>query len=59
MGLAFDAIYPEVYPVALELFKKGNKENYYIAAHIFKQFGKKYNFILTLPSNVMCNLRRN
>ena len=42
MGLAFEAIYPEVYPVAYELFTKG-MERYRVAGYIYTQFGKKYN----------------
>jgi len=41
--LAFEAIYPEVYPIAIELFEKGDMDKYYIAARIFKQFSKKWN----------------
>jgi hypothetical protein len=40
--MAFEAIYPEVYPVAIKLFKDGDIDKYYIAAHIFKQFSKKW-----------------
>jgi len=39
MGLAFDAIEPKVYPVALELFKSGMKR-YQVAGKIYKQFGE-------------------
>jgi len=42
MGLAFDAIYPIVYPVAYDLFTKG-MERYRVAGCIYTQFGKKYN----------------
>jgi len=41
MGLAFEAIYPEVYPVAYELFKSG-MERHFIAGKIFKQFSKNW-----------------
>jgi hypothetical protein len=40
--LAFEAIYPEVYPVAIKLFESGDMDKYYIAARIFKQFSKKW-----------------
>jgi hypothetical protein len=39
MGLALDAIEPEVYPVALELFKSGMKRHE-VAGKIYKQFGE-------------------
>ena len=42
MGLAFEAIYPQVYPVALKLFSEG-MERHWVASKIFKQFGEKYN----------------
>jgi len=42
MGLAFQAIYPVVYPVAYELFKSG-MERHFVAGRIFKQFGARYN----------------
>jgi hypothetical protein len=41
MGLAFDSIYPEVYPVAYKHFESGMKR-YRVAAAIFKQFGNRY-----------------
>jgi hypothetical protein len=41
MGLAFDAIEPEIFPVALELFKSG-MERYRVAGKIYKQFGKRW-----------------
>lgn len=41
MGLAFEAIKPVVYPVALELFKKG-MERYNVAGEVFYKFGKRY-----------------
>jgi len=41
MGLAFEAIYPKVYPVAYELFEKG-LERHFVAGKIFKQFGKEW-----------------
>jgi len=41
MGLAFEAINPEVFPVALELFKSG-MERYRVAGKIYKQFGKEW-----------------
>jgi hypothetical protein len=40
--LAFEAIYPEVYPVAMKLFENGDMDKYYIAARILKQFSKKW-----------------
>ena len=46
MGLAYEAIHPEVYPIALELLKKG-EEKYHVAAKIYKQFAEKYN----IPEN--------
>jgi hypothetical protein len=42
MGLALQAIYPEVYPVAYEFFKKG-MERHEIAGKIFLEFGESYN----------------
>jgi hypothetical protein len=42
MSLAFDAIEPVVYPVALNLFKNG-MERCHIAGEIFEKFGKQYN----------------
>ena len=41
MGLAFQAIYPVVYPVALELFKNG-MERHWVAGEIFEKFGLEY-----------------
>ena len=41
MGLAFEAIYPVVYSVALELFKNG-MERHWVAEEIFDRFGLKY-----------------
>jgi hypothetical protein len=41
MGLAFDAIEPEIVPVALELFKSG-MERYQVAGKIYKQFGERW-----------------
>jgi len=41
MGLAFDAILPEVYPVAYKLFEEGF-ERHWVVSKIFKQFGEKY-----------------
>ena len=41
MSLAFQSIYPEVYPVAYKLFEKGD-ERYWVAAKIFKEFGHRY-----------------
>ncbi|GHV48420.1 hypothetical protein FACS1894181_04080 [Bacteroidia bacterium] len=41
MGLAFDAIEPDVYSAAMELLKKG-MDRYLVAGHIFKQFGRIY-----------------
>jgi hypothetical protein len=46
MGLAFDAIEPVVYPVAMQLLQSGMK-GYHVAARIFKQFGKQYD----VPNN--------
>jgi hypothetical protein len=46
MGLAYEAIHPEVYPMALELLRKG-EEKYFVAAKIYKQFAEKYN----IPEN--------
>lgn len=42
MSLAFEAIYPKVYPVAYELFENG-VERHWVAGKIFKEFGKRYN----------------
>lgn len=42
MGLAFEAIYPDIYPVAYKLFETG-MERYHIAGEVFKQYGKKWN----------------
>jgi hypothetical protein len=42
MGLAFEAINPDIFPVALELFKSG-MDRFEIAGEIFKRFGKKWN----------------
>jgi len=41
MGLAYEAIHPEVFPKALELLNKG-VEKYFVAAKIYKQFAEKY-----------------
>lgn len=41
MGLTFDAIHPEVYPVAYKLFESGMKRHW-VAGEIFKQFGPQY-----------------
>jgi len=46
MGLAFDAINPDIFPVALELFKSG-MERYEITGEIFKRFGEKWD----IPNN--------
>ena len=46
MSLAFEAIYPEIYPVAYECFKKG-LERHHVAGEIFNQFGKEWN----IPDN--------
>lgn len=48
MSLAYEAIHPEVYPIALELLKKGDAK-YHVAAKIYKQFAEKYN----IPENEM------
>lgn len=44
MGLAFQAIYPEVYPIAYELFKSG-MERHFVAGKIITQFGSRYNIL--------------
>jgi len=41
MGLAFEAIYPKVYPVAYELFEKGI-ERHFVAGEIFRKFSKEW-----------------
>ena len=41
MGLAFEAINPDIFPVALKLFKSG-MDRFHVAGKIFKQFGKKW-----------------
>jgi len=41
MGLAFEAINPDIFPVALELFRSG-MDRFHIAGRIYKQFGKKW-----------------
>ena len=46
MSLAFEAIYPEIYPVAYEYFEKG-MERHHVAGEIFNQFGKEWN----IPEN--------
>ena len=46
MGLAFDAIFPNVYPVAMKLFKEG-MEKHFIAGEVFYEFAKKYD----IPKN--------
>ena len=46
MGLAFEAINPDIFPVALELFKSG-MERYEITGEIFKRFGEKWD----IPNN--------
>ena len=46
MGLAFEAIYPDIYPVAYKLFETG-MERHNIAGEVFKQFGIKWN----IPEN--------
>jgi len=46
MSLAFEAIYPEIYPIAYEYFEKG-LERHHVAGEIFNQFGKKWN----IPDN--------
>lgn len=42
MGLAFEAIYPKVYPVAYKLFEEG-KERHWVAGKTFSQFGTQFN----------------
>lgn len=42
MGLAFEAINPDIFPVALELFRNG-MERFHVAGKIYKQFSKKWN----------------
>jgi hypothetical protein len=46
MSLAFEAIYPKIYPVAYEYFEQG-MERYHVAGKIFHQFGKEWN----IPKN--------
>ena len=46
MGLAFQAIYPEIYPIAFEYFEKGI-ERHWVTGKIIKEFGEKYN----IPEN--------
>ena len=46
MGLAFEAIYPDIYPVAYKLFEDG-MERYHVAGEVFEQFGEKWN----IPKN--------
>ena len=46
MGLALDSIQPIVYPIALELLKKG-EEKWFVAAKIYKQFAEEY----SIPEN--------
>jgi len=46
MGLAFEAIYPEVYPVAYKLFEEG-MERHWVAGKIFLQFETQFN----IPKN--------
>jgi len=46
MGLAFEAIYPKVYPVAYKLLEEG-KERHWVAGEVFLQFGKIFN----IPEN--------
>ena|GEM_PF-2656849 len=46
MGLAYEAIYPEVFPRALELLNTG-MDKFYVAAKIYKQFAEKYD----IPEN--------
>ena len=46
MGLAFEAINPDIFPVALELFRSGMDRSE-IAGEIFKKFGKKWD----IPNN--------
>ena len=44
MGLAFQAIYPEVYPVAYELFKSG-KERKEVTVLVFMKFRTRFNIL--------------
>jgi len=46
MSLAFEAIYPKIYPVAYEYFEKG-MERHHVVGEIFSQFGKEWN----IPEN--------
>ena len=46
MGLAFEAIYPEVYPLAYEYFVNGT-ERYWVAGKLLKHFGEKH----SIPEN--------
>ena len=42
MSLAFEAIYPEVYPIAYELFENG-MERHWVAGNVLKQYGSRFN----------------
>ena len=46
MSLAFEAIYPKIYPVAYEYFQEG-MERHHVAGEIFHKFGKEWN----IPEN--------
>jgi hypothetical protein len=42
MSLAFEAIYPEVYPIAYDFFENGI-ERHWVAGKVFGQLGKRFN----------------
>jgi len=42
MSLAFEAIYPKIYPVAYEYFEQG-MERHHVAGEIFFKFSKEWN----------------
>jgi len=46
VSLAFQAIYPEIYPVAYEYFEQG-MERHHVAGEIFYKYGKEWN----IPKN--------
>lgn len=46
MSLAFEAIYPKIYPVAYQYFEEG-MERHHVEGEIFHQFGEEWN----IPEN--------
>ena len=55
MGLAFDTIKPEVYPIAMCLFESGLKR-YQVAGKIFRQFGEQYDVPINELNTSMIDL---